>query len=390
MGLFSKNKTVSRVELIEQKTNNYFSFNGKLFESDIIRACIRPDAKAVGKCVVKHIREYDDDIKINPEPYMKFLLQQPNPWMTIQQLLEKVVIQYELNNNAFILINRDENGYPLELYPINAYNVEAIFDNNGYLFYRFLLKNSKYYTFNALNIIHLKNDVYMNDIFGESPIKNLEPVMEIITTTDQGIVNAIKNSSVIRWLLKFNTSLKPKDLKDRTKEFVDNYLSINNDDGVGGVAATDSKFDAQQIDPKDYVPNATQIDRTIKRIFLFFNTNEKIVTSSYTEDEWNTYYESKIEPILIQIASSFTLKLFTRKEISFGNRIGIESSNIQYASLATKLNFVSMVDRGAMVPNEWRALFGMAPVEGGNKPIRRLDTQEVSTGTDQGKGGGDE
>lgn len=36
-----------------------------------------------------------------------------------------------------------------------------------------------------------------------------------------------------------------------------------------------------------------------------------------------------------------------------------------------------MVDRGAMTPNEWRATMNMAPIEGGDKPIRRLDTEVV-------------
>ena len=35
---------------------------------------------------------------------------------------------------------------------------------------------------------------------------------------------------------------------------------------------------------------------------------------------------------------------------------------------------VAMVDRGALTPNEWRQMFNLAPVEGGDKPIRRLDT----------------
>ena len=35
---------------------------------------------------------------------------------------------------------------------------------------------------------------------------------------------------------------------------------------------------------------------------------------------------------------------------------------------------VQLVDRGALTPNEWRAMFNLAPVEGGNIPIRRLDT----------------
>jgi hypothetical protein len=54
--------------------------------------------------------------------------------------------------------------------------------------------------------------------------------------------------------------------------------------------------------------------------------------------------------------------------------------SLQYASMSTKLNLLQMVDRGAMTPNEWRRVMNMAPIEGGDKPIRRLDTAVVKEG----------
>ena len=45
--------------------------------------------------------------------------------------------------------------------------------------------------------------------------------------------------------------------------------------------------------------------------------------------------------------------------------------------MATKLSLKEMVDRGALSPNEWRSVFNMAPVPGGDVYIRRLDTAEV-------------
>lgn len=89
----------------------------------------------------------------------------------------------------------------------------------------------------------------------------------------------------------------------------------------------------------------------------------------------------------------FTRKLFNRKERSFGNKIIFEASNLQYASMQTKLSLVQMVDRGAMTPNEWRQILNMGPIEGGDVPIRRLDTATISlteggeTG-DEGQGEG--
>ncbi len=385
MKLFDRFRNVGRTarfQMVTERGNGFYSWNGKLYQSDIVRSCIRPRAKAMGKLVAKHIRRDKNGIQVNPEPYIRFLLEEPNPFMSGQVLQEKVTNQLALNNNAFILIVRDEYGLPVELYPIPCSGVEAIFRNNE-LYLKFYFLNGNINTFPYTEIIHLRDDFCDNDIFGESPAKALTSLMEIVNTTDQGIIKAIKNSGVIRWLLKYTNSLRPEDLKKNVEDFVNNYLSIEST--TFGAAGVDAKADAIRIEPKDFVPNAAQTDRTTQRIYAFFNTNEKIVHSNYTEDEWISYYEARIEPDAIQMSNEYTRKLFTRRERGFGNQIIFEASSLQYASMQTKLNLMQMVDRGAMTPNEWRWVFNMAPVEGGDKPIRRLDTAPVAEGGENGE-----
>ena len=170
--------------------------------------------------------------------------------------------------------------------------------------------------------------------------------------------------------------MRDEDIKKNVQKFVDNYLAVETD--TFGAAGVDAKANVQRIEPKDYVPNAAQTDRTIDRIYSFFNTNKKIVQSSYSENEWTAYYEAEVEPVVVQMHQAYTVRLFSRKERGFGNRIVFEANNLQCASLTTKLNFQAMVDRGAMTPNEWRETMNMAPLPGGDVPIRRLDTQVVN------------
>lgn len=384
IGIFSRfrNQSVehTRVQMVTERGNGFYAWNGKIYQSDIVRACIRPKVKAVGKLVEKHIRktlQADGGTKlaVNPEAYIRFLLEEPNPYMTGQKLQEKLATQLCLNNNAFALVIRDELGYPSEIYPVPAVSAEAIYDGTGRLYLKFLFRNGKNYTFPYTDIIHLRQDFNENDIFGESIAPALAPLMEIVNTTDQGIVKAIRNSSVIRWLLKFTTSMRPEDLRRNAEEFAENFLSLQK--GGTGVAATDAKSEATQIDPKDYVPNAAQMDRTTTRIYSLFNTNQKIVQSSYNEDAWNAYYEVEIEPVVLELQGEYSRKLFSRRERGFGNSIVFEAANLATASMATKLNLCQMVDRGALTPNEWRAVLNLAPLSGGDKPVRRLDTMPV-------------
>lgn len=377
-----KNKKIpdigaTKTEMLSMENNRIYSWDGKVYQSDIIRACIRPKARAIGKLQPKHIRNRSEGLLINPELYIKFLLEEPNPLMSGQVMMEKVVTQFQLNNNAFIRIVRNENGLPTQLYPINCVFVEAKFSDLGELYLQFTLKNGVNVSYPYTDIIHLRQDVNDNDLFGEKPHDVLAPLMKIVTTTDQGLVNAIKNGNIIRWILNFKQILKKEDIQKEVKDFNDSYLNM--EESEGGAIATDPKYEAKQVEPKDYVPNAAIFDKTVQRLLSYFNTNDKIIQNKYNEDDWNAYYEGEIEPFAIQATHEFTRKLFSRRDRAInGDMILFESANLQYTSMKTKLDLVAMVDRGALTPNKWLEIMNLPPVEGGDKPIRRLDTAVVS------------
>ena len=275
----NRSPTQVRYQLVTDRGNGFYVWNGTLYKSDIIRACIRPKVKAMGKLVGKHIRNSTTGSVVNPDAYIRFILEEPNPFMTGQMLQEKLATQLCLNNNAFAVIVRDENGLPAEVYPVPALQVDAIYSADMQLYLRFLFQNGRKATFPYSDVIHLRQDYNENDVFGESPAQALIPQMQVVGAIDKGIVRAIKNSGIIQWLLKFTTTMRPEDLQAQAKAFADNYMSI--DSQSIGVAATDGKGEAIRVEPKDFVPNAAQMDRTVDRIYSFFNTNKKIVQSAY-------------------------------------------------------------------------------------------------------------
>ncbi|MCD8200375.1 MAG: phage portal protein [Coriobacteriaceae bacterium] len=366
----------SRIEMVTQYGESYYAWNGKLYQSDIVRACIRPKTQAIGKIIGKHIRDSGKDIKVNPEPYIKFLLEEPNPYMTGQMLQEKLANQLALNGNAFALIIRDDNGVPQEIYPVPASTAEALYGKDGTLYIKFTFLNGNTNTFAYTDLIHLRRDYYDRDIFGTGQVEALTQIMECIGTLDQGIVKAVKSSGRIRWLLKLPSATRPEDTKKAAKRFAEDYLSTESE--TMGVAGVSSNAEATQITPHDVVPESELMKEQIDRVYAFFNTNEKIVKSQFTDEEWNAYYEAEVEPVIIQFSNAWTQRLFTRRERGYGNKIVFEAANLQCASLNTKLALQQMVDRGAMTPNEWRATMNLAPLPGGDKPIRRLDTQVVN------------
>ena len=384
-----RNPTETVVKLVRESGNGVYTWSGELLDSGDVRAMVRPFTQAAGKFDAKHIRETvgkdgKTDIKVNPEPYIRILLAEPNPIMTGVAFRQRLAWQYMLKNNAFAYIVRDANGFAIQMYPLEWTSVEALLDENRQLYLRFNLQTGKQAVISYEDVIHIPRDVGGNELFGRPNQKALETLMEVAVASDRSIIQAVKNGGAIKWLLKYTRGMKPEDLRTRAKEFAKSFLDTENtEDGSIGVAATGADAEARQVEPHDYVPNAMVMSAVNKRLMAYFGTNEKIINSSYTEDEWNAYFENVIEPFAQAMAEEFTRKLFSRWERNRGNRITMDSTSLQYASMASKLNLVQMVDRGALTPNEWRQILNLSPIEGGDKPIRRLDTQVVKEG---GKG----
>ena len=86
MGLLSRLRAAlpgTAYKMVVDVGNGFYSWDGKLYQSDIVRACIKPKTKAIGKAIAKHVRttiqkDGKKEIAINPEASIRFLLEEPN------------------------------------------------------------------------------------------------------------------------------------------------------------------------------------------------------------------------------------------------------------------------------------------------------------------------
>lgn len=355
-------------ELLSDFQGTFTPWGQQLINSDMIRSYIRPKVNAFKRLNIKHMfkgeSEEDDLVEV---------LKNPNPHMTFSDFISKIIWQMELTNNAFAYVKRDGFGKVQELYPIPFSQIELL-DGEGEVFVRFRFRNGKNMVVPYSDCIHLRKDFAENDFFGSDAILPLVGLMEVINTTDQGIVKNIKNSAVIRWIMKFPNTLQPNDKKFQISEFIKNYLSVEND---GGVIGTDPRYSVEQVKQQTFEADDGVIKEYKSRLRDYFGTSEKIVQNSYTEDDWLAFYEQEIEPVVIQLSNLLTNVFFTFAERKQGHKIILEASNLAYASMQTKLNLVQFVDRGIMSPNEVRTVLNLHKIDGGDDFIRRLDTAKI-------------
>lgn len=383
--IFGSRPQESQIQTQLRMLNGYApvftAFSGDAYDSDVVRSAVDAVARNAAKLKAKHIRRVNGRVQETGSEIERLLSQRPNPHMDAYTFLYKVVTQLYLQNNAFVFIDVDRITRKVRgFYPLNAATVEFL-EYQGGIYAKFNFLGGQSVVLPYEDLIHLRRFFYKNDLYGESSDRALNPTLQLIRTTDEGIANAVKASAFLRGILKFTSILKPEDMKKQRDMFVRDYLDITNN---GGVAATDAKAEYVPLNNEPKMVDDKQMAAIRQKVYNYFGVNEKIIQSSYTEDEWNAFYESTIEPLAIQMSLEFTSKLFTDAERQRGNEIVFEANRLQYASMTTKLNLREMVDRGAMTPNEWRAALNLAPIEGGDQPIRRLDTAPVNVQPTEG------
>lgn len=364
--IFGKPKQVTNTSTYQEIGTykaNFYSFGNDIYQSEIVKSCIRTLAEHSSKA----------NAKTKDTRLQRLIQYRPNLYMNGKDFLYKVRTMLEIQNSVFIYIQRDEFGKCIGLYPVPYQRLKAV-EYMGRLFIQFYFTTGYSLTVSWDDLAVLRKDYYKSDIAGESNDSLLQ-LLDLINTTNQGISNAVKSSANLRGILKSTKAmLSDDDVKKNKERFVNDYLNLSNE---GGIASIDSTQEFVPINMNPVTANFKQMEEFRENVYRYFGVNDNIIKSDYDEKQLEAFYESRIEPFLVALSLELTNKIFTEREKGFGNEVIFESNRLAYASNSTKLAMVAMVDRGALTPNEWRQMFNLSPVEGGDKPIRRLDTAQV-------------
>lgn len=349
----------------------YTSFEGSVYEMALTRAAIHTFATHCSKLLPEVEGQNNGNFEL-------FMQNRPNPNMNTAQYLYKLATYFETDNTAFIMPIYGKGAgidkRPIGFYPVKPIYVEYL-EYKGDDYFKFVGKNG--------NTILRKDEVgimnkfnYNSDFYGASN-KALNPTLDLINASNQGIIEGVKNSASLRFIAKLASVLQPDDLKAERKRLAEDNLSPENN---GGIMLADAKYDdIKQITSQPFTVNAAQMREIEESVFTYFGTNKNILQNKFTPDEWSAYYEGKIEPFAIQASLTHTSMKFTDRELQFGNRIIFTANRLQYETTQTKLNTVtSLFDRGMLTQNQACDIFQLPHIEGGDKYYIRKEYMDMT------------
>lgn len=355
------------------KFNPIFTIRGEynavadMDASDIVGSITNCIATNVAKLTPQLIRLDSKGMLIRDDYLAKLLSLRWSPELSTYDALYKMTAQLVRNSNAFaIVFYSDDFSRVKSIVPITVRGYRIWEDEEtGTLLFRFTWDyDGKNYTIPYQSVIHIKARFDKKRFLGSAPDPALRNTLELLDATGQALKNTVKNSANLKGYLKYNNFADNEELKNKVKEFQTAYMDASNEGGLGGL---DNTMEFHEINQRTPTIPTLQSQFLRDNIYRYYNVNENILMSKFSETDWNAFYESVIEPIALQLSLEFTFKLLTERERGFGNKIIFSSNRLQYATLQTRSSVGSILyDRGIITINEFRELLYYEPIEDGD------------------------
>lgn len=340
----------------------FTNWGGAIYESEVVRAAIDARARHISKLKVEIIGSANKSLQTK-------LRQGPNQWQTWSQFLYRVSTILDIHNTAFIVPVFDERMIITGIYPVLPARCSLI-DYKGELWLRYQFSSGDIGAVEFRKCALLTKYQYKNDFFGESNVA-LNDTMKLIGIQNQGIEEAVKNTSTFRFMAQMGNFVKPDDLKKERARFTRDNLSTESDAG-GFLLFPNTYKDIKQIDVKPYTVDADQMEQIRENVYNYFGVNEDVLQNKAYGDAWSAFYEGAIEPFAIQFSEAITKAMFSERERAQGSLIMATANRLQYMSNNDKLNVSSqLLDRGIFSINDVREIWNLPPVENGDLRVVR-------------------
>lgn len=367
MGLFDFIFKPKNVEL-SREADSYFrtltayrphftTWNGKLYESELVRSAI--DARA------RHVSKLKVEIQGSARPTLQTKLRlKPNNWQTWSQFLYRLSTILDMQNTAVIVPVYDELMNTVGYYPVLPRKCEIVQDDDGTPFLRYEFTNGERAADYLEECAILTKFQYKDDFFGETN-HALDPTMSLVHMNNEGIKEAIRNGATYRFTARMTNFSNTEDLKRERQRFSEANLKA--DEANGGLLLFPNTYaDIKELQNKGYSVPEAELREIRTSVYNYFAVNEDVLQSKAYGDAWSAFYESVIEPFAIQFSETMTQAMFSDRERAQGSLLMATSNRLQYMTTKEKLDVSSaMFDRGIWNRDDVRDVWNMSPLPDG-------------------------
>ena len=358
------------------------------YDNVVVQQAINCIVKEMKKLYPQHvIRRGGGDVEPQFDSIQR-VLENPNPIMTTSDFMEKIIWNLMLNYNSFVLPVWNESNQLTQLWPVQPVNVEFLQDSRGEYWIKMTFQNDVEGTVRYNDVIHLRYNYSVNDWmggnqFGQPDNKQLQKTLETNDILLNGVAKALKSSFAVNGLVQFNTIIDEEKAQESIRRLEERLNA--NESGLMGI---DLKSTFTQFKRDIKLVDADTLKFVDDRILRHFRVPLKILEGDYTTEEYEAFYQSTLEPIIISMGQAFTKCIFSDHEsFGFGHKIVFQPKELIFLSTQQKLESVRLLgDAGALYVNEARTMIGLpARDEYNDVKFQSLNYVQEGAGTEDNK-----
>jgi len=104
-----------------------------------------------------------------------------------------------------------------------------------------------------------------------------------------------------------------------------------------------------------------------RKILNHYGVSVAILNGDFTDEQYQAFYEKKLEQNLIGLGQAFSKTLFTDRELDYGNEVIFYGQKLLFTNTKNKIAVADILgNRGALTDNQLLELFGYPPFEDGD------------------------
>ena len=351
----------------------YTQFGTNIYASDVVQQALKCIVDEMKKLNPTHVRFKGSD-PVPVKSTVQDVLDNPNPLMTTNEFLEKVCYLLLMNYNAFIIPTyrtwrETVNGQEVErryyetLYPIQPTQVDFIEDASGRLFVHFWFWNGEDTTIPYDDVIHIRYNYSVNQymgggILGQPDHEALLKTLQLNEQLLQGVAKAMNASYAVNGVVKYNTLIDDGTTEKNLQELERKLANSEN-----GFLPLDLKAEFIPLERKSAIVDDNTLKFVDEKILRHFGVPLPILTGDYTKEQYESFYQKTLEPLIKAISQALTKKLFTSREKAFGNRIELYPKELIFMTVTQTLEMIDILSpTGALFENEKRVALGLRPL----------------------------